>query len=214
MEPEYGFVGQITFKSGKKVLFRDRNFNINPLASSEIARDKSYADFFLRLYGYNIIEGNTFFSKARNQRIEIKRTITDGFNYAMALGFPVILKPNNLSQGTLVTKVHNKREYYSAARKILERAPVMLVQRFHEGLDYRIVVLDNEIISAYQRIPLFVIGDGKSTVMELMLRKQKSFVKTGRDTEIEPSDFRIEQKLKQQRLNLELSSKVGYERMK
>src|ERR1041384_2959018 len=66
MEPEYGFVGEITFSSGKKVLFRDRNFNVNPLASSEIAKDKGYADFFLRHYGYRTSEGRTFFSETLN----------------------------------------------------------------------------------------------------------------------------------------------------
>ncbi len=203
MEPEYGFVGQITFKSGKKVLFRDRNFNINPLGSSEIARDKGYADFFLKHYGYHTSEGQTFFSEARNQRIEVKRTIDDGFSYAKKIGLPVILKPNNLSQGTLVTKVYNKREYYSVARKIFRRTPVMLVQRFYAGNDYRIVVLDNEVISAYQRIPLFVIGNGKSSIAELVVQKQEDFVSTERDTEIDLSDFRIMRKLKRQGLNLE-----------
>jgi D-alanine-D-alanine ligase-like ATP-grasp enzyme len=202
MEPEYGFVGQITFKNGKKVLFRDRNFNINPLASSEIARDKGYADFFLNLYGYRTIEGQTFFSDGRNQRIKIKRTIHDGFNYAKTLGLPVILKPNNLSQGTLVTKVHNKREYYAVAKAILKRTPVMLVQKYHTGLDYRIVVLDKEVISAYQRIPLFVIGNGRSNVISLLREKQKTFARTGRDTDIELDDFRIVEKLRRQRLGL------------
>jgi D-alanine-D-alanine ligase-like ATP-grasp enzyme len=202
MEPEYGFVGQITFKNGKRVLFRDRNFNINPLASSEIARDKGYADFFLNLYGYKTIEGQTFFSDGRNQRIKIKRTIHDGFNYAKTLGLPVILKPNNLSQGTLVTKVHNKREYYAVAKAILKRTPVMLVQKYHPGLDYRIVVLDKEVISAYQRIPLFVIGNGRSNVMSLLREKQKTFARTERDTEIELDDFRIVEKLRRQRLGL------------
>src|SRR2546423_10813639 len=203
MEPEYRFVGQITFRNGKKVLFRDRNFNINPLASSEIAKDKGYADFFLRHYGYHTSEGQTFFSEERNRRLEVRRTIDDGFDYAKALGFPVILKPNNLSQGVLVTKVHNKKEYYAAAKKILRRTPVMLVQRFYAGNDYRIVVLDDEVISAYQRIPLFVTGDGKSSVEKLALRKQTYFIKIGRDTQIDLTDFRIAQKLKRQRLNLE-----------
>ena len=202
IEPEYGFVGQITFTNGKRVLFRDRNFNINPLASSEIARDKAYADFFLRLYGYRTIESQTFFSKSRNQRIRIKRTIDDGFSYAKKLGLPVILKPNNLSQGTLVTKVYTKKEYFAAARKILQRTPVMLVQEFCEGFDYRIVVLDKEVISAYQRIPLFVVGDGKSTIRKLLLKKQAVFNRTGRDTEIDVDDFRIAQKLRRQNFKL------------
>lgn len=203
IEPEYGFVGLITFRNGRKVLFRDRNFNINPLGSSEIARDKGYADFFLKHYGYRTTEGQTFFSEAMNQRIEVKRTINDGYAYARALGFPVILKPNNLSQGTLVVKVHNKREYYSAARKILRRTSVMLVQRFYEGQDYRLVVLDDEVISAYERIPLFIIGDGRSTVVELVAQKQEYFVETGRDTEIDLDDFRIRHKLKRQRRSLQ-----------
>lgn len=203
MEPEYGFVGEITFSSGKKVLFRDRNFNINPLASSEIARDKGYADFFLRHYGYSTSEGQTFFSEALNQRLQTKRTIDDGFAYAAALGFPVILKPNNLSQGTLVTKVYNKKEYYTTARKILRRTSVMLVQRFYAGNDYRIVVLDDDVISAYQRIPLFVTGDGRSSVGQLARRKQKHFNRIGRDTQMDLDDFRIRQKLRRQRLSLD-----------
>lgn len=202
-EPEYGFVGLVTFKNGKRVLFRDRNFNINPLASAEIAKDKGYADFFLKHYGYHTSEGQTFFSEERNRRITIKRTIGDGFEYAESLGFPVILKPNNLSQGTLVTKVYNRSEYYRAARKILRRTPVMLVQRFYSGPDYRIVVLDDEVISAYQRIPLFVVGDGRSSIRKLAARKQKYYQKIGRDTEIDIDDFRIGQKLKRQRLHLD-----------
>jgi D-alanine-D-alanine ligase-like ATP-grasp enzyme len=203
LEPEYGFVGQITFRNGQRILFRGTNFNINPLGSSEIARDKGYSYYFLKHHGYNVPEGQTFFSDKLNEKIRIKRTIDDGFNYAASIGLPVILKPNNLSQGTLVVKVHNKREYYSTAKKIMGRTPVMLVQRFYQGSDYRIVVLDNEVISAYQRIPLFVIGNGKSTVADLVAQKQKYFTRVGRDTEIDLSDFRTKQKLKAQRLTLQ-----------
>ena len=202
MEPEYGFAGQITFKNGKKVLFRDRAFNINPLASAGIARVKSYSDFFLKLYGYKTIEGQTFFSKSTNERVKIKRTIHDGFEYAKQLGFPVILKPNDLSEGILVTKVHNRKEYYATATKILKRTPVMLVQKFHEGFDYRIVVLDREVISAYQRIPLFIIGDGESSIETLLLRKQSHLREIGRNTQIQVDDFRISQKLQRQKLRL------------
>lgn len=203
LEPDYGFVGEITFRNKKKVLFRDRNFNINPQGSSEISRDKGYADFFLKHYGYHTVEGQTFFSEKLNERLEIKRNIDDGFQYAKSLGVPVILKPNNFSQGTLVTKVYNKTQYYSVATKILKRTPVMLVQRYYAGFDYRIVVLDDEVISAYQRIPLFVIGDGRSNILRLAVQKQRHFKRTGRDTEIDLDDFRIKQKLRRQKLNLE-----------
>jgi D-alanine-D-alanine ligase-like ATP-grasp enzyme len=196
IEPEYGFVGMVQFKNGKRILFRDRNFNINPQGSSEIARDKAYATFFLKYFQYSVPEGKTFFSKKMNAGVKIKRTIDDGYRYAQHIGFPVIVKPNNLSQGTLVTKVHNKTEYYSIARKIFKKVGVMIVERFYSGNDYRIVVLDNEVISAYQRIPLFVIGDGKLSIGALLAKKQKKFNKIDRDTVIDLTDYRIRMKLK------------------
>ncbi len=203
LEAEYGYVGEITFKSGKKVLFKDRNFNINPQGSSEISRDKKYSDFFLKHFGYATSEGQSFFNAKLNERVSPKRTIDDGYKYACMIGFPVIIKPNNLSQGTFVTKVYNKREYYSVARKILSRVSVMLVQKYYAGLDYRIVVLDNEIISAYQRIPLFVTGNGKSSIISLIKQKQKMFNKIDRDTVIDITDYRILSKLKRLGYNWE-----------
>ena len=208
IEPEYGFVGLVQFKNGKKILFKDRNFNINPQGSSEIARDKAYASFFLKHFGYSVPGGKTFFSTRMNERIRIKRTIDDGFRYAKELGFPVIVKPNSLSQGVLVTKVHTKTEYYSIARKIFNKVGVMIVERFCLGNDYRIVILDNEVISAYQRIPLYVIGNGKASVSSLLKQKQKQFAAIGRDAEIDPTDFRIKMKLKHE--GYSLKSVLGF----
>lgn len=201
IEPEYGFVGQVTFQNGKKMLFRGSNFNVNRLGSVEIARDKGYADYFLRTFGYKTPEGQTFFSEKLCRNLLIKRNIDDGFVYAQRLGFPVILKPNNRSQGMLVTKVYNRREYYRAARKILRKSSVLLVQRFYEGRDYRVVVLDNEIISAYERIPLLVRGDGQSSIQELLNQRQQLFIRNCRDTVIDADDFRILQKLRRQKLS-------------
>ncbi len=113
IEPEYGFVGQVRFQNGKKMLFRGSNFNINRLGSVEIARDKVYASFFLQTFGYKTPEGQTFFSEKLCQNLVLKRNIDDGFACAQRSGFPVILKPNNRSQGMLVTKVYNKRDYYT-----------------------------------------------------------------------------------------------------
>ncbi|GAB7262364.1 hypothetical protein DaDZ19_40350 [Dickeya ananatis] len=47
-EPEFGFVGEITFPDGKKHLFKNRNLNLNLSASSDIAKDKFYTNYFLQ----------------------------------------------------------------------------------------------------------------------------------------------------------------------
>lgn len=209
IEPEYGFVGQVTFKNGKKMLFRGSNFNVNRLGSVEIARDKGYSSFFLETFGYKTPEGQTFFSEKLCRSLLIKRNIDDGFVFAQRLGFPVILKPNNRSQGMLVTKVYNKREYYRVARQIFGKSSVLLVQRFYQGRDYRVVVLDNEIISAYERIPLLVTGDGQSNIQELLNQKQQLFIRDGRDTVIDADDFRIRLKLRRQKLGYDTVPQSG-----
>lgn len=202
LEPEWGIVGQIIFKSGRKRYFRYSTIDINTMGASEIAKDKDYANFFLKKSGYPIIEGQSFFSKIWAEAIGSKKNIQAAYKYAVKLGFPVIVKPNSGSQGVGVTKVFNKQELYKALNFIFARDRVALVQRPVVGKDYRIVVLDNKIISAYQRVPLSVTGDGQTTVLQLLKRKQKTFEAASRDTLLKITDPRIGQKLKHDKLTL------------
>jgi D-alanine-D-alanine ligase-like ATP-grasp enzyme len=202
LDPECKFVGYITFKNGKKTVFRSTQFNINGFGAAEIAKDKGCSGFLLKQFGYKVPEGKTFFNEHLCKKISTLRNIDDGYDYAQALGFPLIVKPLNLSQGILVTKVHNKREYYQVAKKILQITSGFIVEKFHLGNDYRIVVLDQEVIIAYQRIPLFVVGDDKSSVWELLQKKQFLLNKHGRKV-IDFEDFRIKKKLRRQNLTLD-----------
>ncbi|MEH1929421.1 cyanophycin synthetase [Nostoc sp.] len=201
LDPECTFVGLITFKNGNKTFFRTSRFSINSSGSVAIAKDKGVSSFFLKKFGYKVTEGKTFFSKELCEEIANCRNIDAGFYYAKELGFPVIVKPLNLSQGVFVTKVHNKQEYYQVAKKILQKVSGFIVERFYNGNDYRIVVLDDEVVSAYQRIPLFIIGDGQSNVLELMQQKQKTFIKNGRKEIIDFEDYRINKNLRRRKLN-------------
>jgi D-alanine-D-alanine ligase-like ATP-grasp enzyme len=202
IEPEYELVGHITFKNGKKVFFTRSKFNINGLGSSEIAKDKGYSKFFLKHFGYKVTEGETFFNDKLCEKIGDSRNIHAGFEYAKSLGFPVFIKPINLSQGKLVAKIHNKTEYYQVAKKIFKICSGLIVERFYLGKDYRIVVIDDEIIAVYQRLPLSVIGDGKSTILELIQYKQRVFFDNFGKRVIDLDDWRIKHKLQKQRLNL------------
>jgi len=177
--------------------------NINGFASAELAKDKAYSNFFLKQFGYKVTEGKTFFADHLCAKLAHPRNIDDGYDYAQKLGFPVIVKPLNLSQGILVTKVHNQDQYYHVAKKIFQIKPGLIVEKFYSGNDYRILVLDNEIIAAYQRIPLFIVGDGRSNILELLQQKQEKFINMGRTNMIKFDDFRISQKLQTQNLNLD-----------
>lgn len=203
VEPEWEIVGQITFKSGRHSYFRYNTLDLNPMGGSEIARDKDYSNFFMKAMSYPIVPGSkTFFSDQWGHAIgSPRRNIDAAYRYAVKIGFPVIVKPNSGSQGVGVSLVHNRREFYSAVRAVFKRDRIVLVQQPITGKDYRLVTLDKKLISAYERIPLNVVGDGKSTIGQLLKAKQKQFVASSRDTQIKTDDPRIVIKLKHQGLS-------------
>jgi D-alanine-D-alanine ligase-like ATP-grasp enzyme len=202
LEPEFGYVGQILFANGRRTFFRNRVLSINTVSAVEVSRDKNYSAFFLKKFGYRVPKEQTFFSKARCEALGSERGVEAACDFAQKLGFPVIVKPNDLSQGTMVTKALNRSDVRKAAREITERCHVFLVQQFIPGRDYRIVVLDDQVISAYERSPLAVKGDGKRTIRQLLVQKQKSFERDGRDTCIDFEDVRMHRKLASQKLTL------------
>ncbi len=211
LEPRWKVVGQITFKGGRRSYFRYNTLDLNPVGASDIAKDKDYANFFMKAMGYPIVPGSrTFFSDEWARAIGApRRDINAAYRYARRLGLPVIVKPNSGSQGVAVALVYNKRGFYRAARDVFKQDRVMLVQRPVFGKDYRLVVLDNKVISAYERIPLSITGDGKSSIGKLLEEKQKQFVASSRDTRIKQDDPRIANKLARQRLTFRLIPAKG-----
>jgi D-alanine-D-alanine ligase-like ATP-grasp enzyme len=203
LEPEFGFSGQIVLKDNRKRYFRGTSIDINTLGASDIAKDKDYAAYFMKKMGYPVTESYKFYSDKWAKTIKSDKDIDKGYQKAQNLSFPVILKPNDGSQGRFVTKVYNKNEYYKIAKEIFKKHNVMLLQKVAQGKDYRIVILDGKVISAYERIPLSITGNGKNTVKKLLDLKQKSFIKTGRDTQIDMDDQRIKMKLKREGLSFD-----------
>lgn len=195
LEDEYGYAGQIVTNSGRRHYFLDSRLDINTLGATEIAADKDYAAHFMRKMGYPVPEGEAFFSRGWAKVIRSKRDGRAALRYATKLGFPVFVKPNSKSRGLGVVKARTRAEFeraYSAAEKA-DR--VVLVQRPYRGKDYRVVVIDGRVISAYERRPLTVTGNGRDTISNLLTELQKRFKKEGRDTIINLKDWRIARKL-------------------
>lgn len=204
LEPEWNIAGQITFKSGEHSYFRYNTLDLNPVGASDIAKDKDYSNQFMKRLGYPVVPNSmTFFTDKWAEAIGVSnRSINDAYAYAQKLGWPVVVKPNGGSQGFGVAIVRNRREFYRAIRVAFKLDKIALVQSVVTGKDYRLVVLDDEIISAYERTSLCVIGDGKSSIAKLLLMKQRRFEKIKRDTLLKPDDPRLLEKLRSQGMSL------------
>jgi D-alanine-D-alanine ligase-like ATP-grasp enzyme len=196
VEPEWGIAAQIIYKNGVVRSLRMYSLDLNHIASSDIARDKDYAKFFMKKRGYPVAPGLTIFKDDWAKIVHSKRNISYAPTYAKKLGYPVIIKPNSKSQGSGVCLAANARELKSGLLEIFKGERVALVEKYLPGRDYRIVVLDGEIISAYERVALSVTGDGKHSILSILKQKQKNFITSGRDTKINFNDRRIKIKLR------------------
>src|SRR3989338_10859547 len=88
LEPKWGKVGQIIFKSGRKRYFRYSTLDLNRVGASDIARDKDYAKFFMKRMGYPVIKGKAFCSKKWAIQIGSHESMSVACGYAYRLCLP------------------------------------------------------------------------------------------------------------------------------
>lgn len=191
IEPEWGSAGMIAFPNGTRAYFRDSALDINPLAAAKIAKDKHYAKLFMKRLGYPVIEGDVFCSEAWARAIGSGKTAGKAAAYAESIGYPVIAKPNSGSQGENVMIAASSGELLESLSLIHRKDPLALVERYASGREYRIVVLDGEILLVYERTPLAVTGDGSSAISVLIEEKERDLTAHRRTIRIDANDPRI-----------------------
>ena len=90
------------------------------------------------------------------------------------VGFPIVIKPVDGHQGKGATINVNKPDEaiyaFESAQKFAER---VLIEKYISGYDYRLLVINNKFIAAAKRTPAHVIGNGKSTISELISEVNK-----------------------------------------
>jgi len=93
----------------------------------------------------------------------------DAVAIAEKLGWPVVVKPLDASHGRgILTNIRGVEELRRAYREAAVVRDDVIVERFLEGSDYRFVVINGKFICAAQRVPAFVVGDGKRSIADLV----------------------------------------------
>lgn len=190
-DPTWNYAGRIIFRDGKISYFIGSALNLNHTGSAELSKDKDYTSFFLSRQDFRVPEGRVFFSDRWAEAIGSRDTARRGVEYAEQLGYPVIVKPNSLRGGQMIYLCDHASSVASALKEILAEQNVALVQRRVTGRDYRLLVLDDELLVAYERLALSVSGDGKRTFTDLFLDKERDLRKNGRHVSLREELGRI-----------------------
>ena len=86
-------------------------------------------------------------------------------------GYPIVLKPLDGNHGRGITININDwseaENAYDIASKAAKTRSV-IVEQYYQGNDHRVLVIDNKVVAVAERVPAHVVGDGKSTIKELI----------------------------------------------
>jgi cyanophycin synthetase len=91
-----------------------------------------------------------------------------------SVGFPCVIKPIGGNHGRGATiGIKNFEEAKVALAMAKEISKSVVVEKEIKGLDHRLLVIDHKFVSGAKRTPACVVGDGKSTIEELVAEVNK-----------------------------------------
>jgi D-alanine-D-alanine ligase-like ATP-grasp enzyme/acylphosphatase len=168
-----GRLFSLSSKDRTHYFFRSRGDKVTNEAL-EIGADKEKSKEWLSKAGVPVPNGKRFNAETTNEEI---------MNDAASIGYPLVVKPTDGSFGRgVVTKLKTPEALEKALVFVRSELhyPDVIVEQFIPGEDYRLYVVGNKVIGAIRRIPANVIGDGSSTVKQLIELKNEERKKNPR----------------------------------
>ena len=120
-----------------------------------IAQDKDLTRDLLRQIGVPTPEGRSV------------ADADDAWRAAEEIGTPVVVKPRYGNQGRGVATDLRTREQVTRAYEAASReGSSVVVEKFAPGADFRLLVVNQQVVAAARRTPAQIVGDGRKSVAE------------------------------------------------
>ncbi|MGB5191194.1 cyanophycin synthetase [Robiginitalea sp.] len=85
------------------------------------------------------------------------------------IGYPLVIKPIDGNHGRGITvDIRSYEDAVTAFHAAKEVSSRVIIENYIQGADYRLLVINHTFVAAALRSPAHVIGDGKSTITELV----------------------------------------------
>jgi hypothetical protein len=155
---------QAAFGAGRCSFFPQNN-----ATATTLANDKYLADVLIARSGTATLGGHYFFlhDRHRAQRPPGHER-GDAMAYFHALGGAVFVKPLNGSRGDFAQAIRSEAELLGYLDEVACYHDAIIMQRIHAGEEYRVFVLDDEIVYSARKAPPVVTGDGERSFGALM----------------------------------------------
>jgi cyanophycin synthetase len=88
---------------------------------------------------------------------------------AESIGYPVVIKPRYGNQGKGVfANIQNEKQALEAYNILSKNYQDIMIEKHITGRDFRVCMVDGEVIAVAERVPPYIVGDGVSTVRKLI----------------------------------------------
>lgn len=151
--------------NGKAVLFESLpTADFASAYNTRLVDDKAKTKLRLCKGGFPVTEGKAFWFWQKKKAVEFGMK---------KLGFPLVVKPRSGSVSRHVTtNIQNLEKLEAAVHKAIVYSPTFIIEKFMANAAvHRATVIDFDYVACVKQTPAHVVGDGASTVRELITKK-------------------------------------------
>jgi cyanophycin synthetase len=105
---------------------------------------------------------------------DVARSFDRALEIVDEIGYPVILKPLDANHGKGISgRIDNEDALKEAWNDAQEFGDRIVIEQYAEGRDHRVLVINGRVIACAERISARVIGDGSSTIAQLIEKENR-----------------------------------------
>lgn len=127
--------------------------------AADIASDKQLTKMLLKNQNIPVPEGQ-----------EVHNVI-DLLQEGERIGYPLVLKPRYGSKGDgVILNIRDEKKLIQSYKKIKDEFGDVIIEKYIEGKEYRVCIVDYNVVAVSLRLPPCITGDGIHSIKELIMK--------------------------------------------
>ncbi len=152
----------------------------NSATASTLASDKHFTNQILADAGVAALGGDYFFLHARHRANRpVGHERKDALALLQRLGGVGFVKPLTGSRGDFAQIVQGEAALARYLDQVAQYYDAIVLQPVYSGVEWRIFLLDQQVLYCARKYPPFVLGDGTSSIRDLLVGHNEALKSRG-----------------------------------